>query len=669
MTKRATAILLALGILVCNALACAFSTEMPVSTPQTGSPKPRGTTVPTQTQASPTVTISDIPTSLICREKPGYDLPFRTWRNADFPYGYYAANITGIGPAADGENVWLSTTRGLARLNLKSWQCDLITQTAGATLPATLLVLLPDDSGGFWIGADEYLLRLSDKGWQVAYKSQANITAIGLSQTGDLCLDMYKYYHRGFEDYWLCFEGSDLPLPSPTRIDDCYGENCPLRPSNCDMWQRMSGQEHISGKGLRHYTYTTPRECQQTQQIQNALDPGGDTTVRIAFTANDGEVWSAKSAYEEDTVLLYQRDGISHQEEIPYYAIGLTADHVRGGAWLATQDGLVYVEAKATDEGLSFFFQSLPVDLLIPSLDTGPFPGEARGLTIDPADQAWAVNGGSVLLCDETAESWQEVASPKGGADVIAADPGHGVWVAGRGELMYLDGMHRQAWPMPDRLTGAPTALLADSSGRVWMGTTDNGVWTAVPSSKPAGSPLDWRAFAAEDDLESASITAMAQSPDGRIYAAHLAGISVFDPISGTEGGRWVTLPGSRLSEYGWVNALAFTPTGILWAGTHPEGRLQRYDGAWADYSPFWYSSIGALLVDNESTLWAGANEVWGCGELRYRSADGENGEADWQVLDPKGLAVCNVLTLARDSRGRIWIGGPRGVVMWNRDR
>jgi ligand-binding sensor domain-containing protein len=663
--KRATAILLALGVLVCSALACAFSTPVPVPTPQTGSPKPRETAVPAQTEASPTVTISDIPASLICRENPGYDLPFRTWRNADFPYSYYAADITGVGPAADGENVWLSTTRGLARLNLKSWQCDLITQAADAALPATLPVLLPDDTGGFWIGADEHLLRLSDDGWQVTYKGQADITAIGLSQTGDLCLNMYRYYHRGFEDYWLCFEGSDLPLPPPTRIDDCYGENCPLRPSNCDTWRRMSGQEYVSGKGFRRYAYTTPGECQQTRRIHNTLGSGGDTTVLVAFTANDGEVWSAKSAYEEDTLLLYQRDGISHQEEIPYYAIGLMADHVRGGAWLATQDGLVYVEANATGEGLSFFLQPLPVDLSVPSLDTGPFPGEARGLTIDRADQAWAVNGGSVLLCDETAKGWQEVASPKGGADIIAADPERGVWVAGRSELTYLDGTHRQVWPMPDTLTGAPTALVVDRSGRVWMGTTENGVWTAVPSSKAAGSPLDWRVFAAADDPESASVTAMAQAPDGRIYAAHLAGISVFGPVGETEDGRWATLPGSRLSERGWVNALAFTPTGILWAGTHPEGHLQRYDGTWTDYSPSWYSSIGALLVDSESTLWAGANEVWGCGELRYRSAAGENGETDWQVLDPKGLAVCNVLALAQDSHGRIWIGGPRGVVMW----
>jgi ligand-binding sensor domain-containing protein len=278
------------------------------------------------------------------------------------------------------------------------------------------------------------------------------------------------------------------------------------------------------------------------------------------------------------------------------------------------------------------------------------------------------VNGGSVLLCDETTESWQEVVSPQGGADVIAADPECGVWVAGRGELMYFDGTHRHVWSMPDALTSAPTALLAASSGRVWMGTTENGVWTAVPSSEPAESPLDWRAFAAADDLDSASITAMAQAPDGRIYAAHLAGISVFDPASGM-GGRWASLPGSHFSERGWVNALAFAPTGILWAGTHPEGDLQRYDGAWTDYSPFWYNSIGALLVDSESTLWAGTNEVWGCGELRYRPAAGENDEAGWQVLDPKGLAVCNVLALAQDSRGRMWIGGPRGIVMWEGER
>ncbi len=669
--KRDLALPLALIALIGSALACASSTQMPVPKIDYTGPESE-TAVPTQPETTPTASVSSLPTSVVCREKPGNALPFRTWRNADTPRGSFSVHIYDVGPAADSESVWLSTSRGLARLNLRTWQCDLLTQAADVPLASTFQVVLPDGEGGYWVGAGRHLLHLSNEGWQMAYQDRSNVTSIGLSQAGDLCMDMFKQYHRGFDEYKVCFKSSELPLPAPEKIEDCYGEACPLRPSNCDIWQSLSGEEYTSSGGLRRYRYATPGECEQTQQIEASF-ADDDTDLLVAFSEDGGEVWSVKRKYSENTTLLYQTDGISHQEEIPYYVRGLASDHAHGGVWLAVEDGLVHV--KVGDGSVPrFTFHPLSVDFEIPSLDTGPFPGEVRGLVGDEAGRVWAVNGTSVLLYDDAdatrpVEGWQEVASPTGGTDAIVADPRYGVWpsgvwVAGRGELVHLDGTHRQAWPMPDMLTSAPTALLIDRSGRVWMGTTENGIWTTMPST-PAGDPLPWRAFTPEDGLESASITALTQGPRGCIYAAHLAGIGILCPSGEIESGHWTTLHGSNLSEYGWVNALAFVaPTGELWAGTHPEGTLQRYNGSWTDLSPAWYASVGALMVDDAGTLWAGASREWTCGGLRYRLATAE-GERDWQTFDPEGLAVCNVLALAQDSRGRLWIGGPEGVVMW----
>ena len=148
---------------------------------------------------------------------------------------------------------------------------------------------------------------------------------------------------------------------------------------------------------------------------------------------------------------------------------------IHGGAWLVTEDGLVHVEVKASDGGVTdLTLTPLSIDFEILSLDTGPFPGQARGLAVDEADRVWAVNGKSVLRYSGATESWQEAASPAGGADVVVADPRYGtwpsgVWVAGRGELVRLDGANQQVWPMPNTLTSAPTALLVDRTGRVWM--------------------------------------------------------------------------------------------------------------------------------------------------------------------------------------------------------
>jgi ligand-binding sensor domain-containing protein len=177
--------------------------------------------------------------------------------------------------------------------------------------------------------------------------------------------------------------------------------------------------------------------------------------------------------------------------------------------------------------------------------------------------------------------------------------------------------------------------------------------------------------FTAEDGLESASITAMTRSPDGRIYAAHHVGISVIDPTADIDSGHWVTLPNGDLSENdGWVNALAFTPDGHLWAGTHAEWAdrlpLWYYDGKWTDHSSsLYFVRVGALLVDREGDLWMEVSRVKSCGGVRYWPAASANGEPDWQDLDPQTLAVCNVFAMAQDTRGRVWIGGSGDVVMW----
>jgi ligand-binding sensor domain-containing protein len=156
-----------------------------------------------------------------------------------------------------------------------------------------------------------------------------------------------------------------------------------------------------------------------------------------------------------------------------------------------------------------------------------------------------------------------------------------GVWVAtGRGELLHLDGIQRQTWSVPSGPTGIypenghvrPTALLVDQDGRVWMGTSESGVWTARPAAQsPGDAPpvLDWRRFTVQDGLASESITALARGPGGRIYAAHRAGISVLGLTGETGAGRWSLLPGSAVDGRGWVDALAFAPAqagGALWA-------------------------------------------------------------------------------------------------------
>jgi len=260
------------------------------------------------------------------------------------------------------------------------------------------------------------------------------------------------------------------------------------------------------------------------------------------------------------------------------------------------------------------------------------------------------------------------------GAGTIAADPAQGVWVAGPGEILHL-GERTLSWPAPDVIS--PTALLVDSDRRLWLGTLEDGIWTTVPS-EPADA-LVWQRFSVADGLPDLRITALARGPHGHIYAAHHAGVSLFDP--GVK--RWITLPNSAPSESGWANALAFDRVGRLWVGYYPGATVRLYeDGRWTDYSLFTDSVYGidALLVDARGTLWVGASAHIGrlprgrwhfpMGVWRWPAAG--DGRPGWESFEPAGFVPAsdypilrNALALAQDAEGRIWIGGEEGFAMW----
>jgi ligand-binding sensor domain-containing protein len=286
----------------------------------------------------------------------------------------------------------------------------------------------------------------------------------------------------------------------------------------------------------------------------------------------------------------------------------------------------------------------------------------------------WAIVGTAVVLYDGEGQAWERIVSLDRGAGTIAADPAQGVWVAGPGEILYL-GERTLSWPAPDVIS--PTALLVDSDRRLWLGTLEDGIWTTVPS-EPADA-LVWQRFSVADGLPDLRITALARGPHGHIYAAHHAGVSLFDP--GVK--RWITLPNSAPSESGWANALAFDRAGRLWVGYYPGATVRLYeDGRWTDYSLFPDSVYGidALLVDARGTLWVGASAHIGrlprgrwhfpMGVWRWPAAG--DGRPGWESFEPAGFVPAsdypilrNALALAQDAEGRIWIGGEEGFAMW----
>ena len=699
--KRQQYTILFLGLaitLLCAA--CRRAAEVPVAISvtkaTTGLANATPTNAPTATSTNtPTVTPTVIPTvapttigewqslpaiSLDCWEHEGDGQSWRQWRNTAF------SDIDPGGLATDGDLLWISTRRGLFRLDVRTLECTAFTKAdrfslteADQLLPTGKYLLLPDGEGGLWAGTKQGILRFSGGRWHMATRRMLYASAMGFRQTGDWCLEG-TWGDRTFNmTGYLCFTENILSL---------FDRGCLVKGHldvmDCRQWQRATGWrgEYFEGQyNYCHYNYTTPDGC---EQIARQIASGCYSFITVS--PDGAETWAIK-----DDHLLHLRKDEAEQVELPYQdVLALAADPVRSGVWMATEDGLVHGKVRTTIKGevpsTQYVFQPF-------SLNPGAFPGSARSFAVDKND-LWTISlydrEHSIVRYDELGHTWQSVTTVMSyyiGA--IATDPVRGVWVVGYRKLAYFDGVRWQTWPISD--VGSPTALLANENGRVWMGSARAGVWTTVPqaqSTEAAGNEhpeLDWRKFTVEDGLADERITSLARGPDGRIYAAHYAGISVFDPAAGVENGRWITLPGSDADLGGWINALAFAPPdagGALWVGYYSSAALRRYqDGQWTDYhlSPgvksysysiekynwFWamQQGIGALLVDRDGALWVGTVD----GLLRWPAA-GE-GEPRWQTFDVNVLTMRNVLALAQDDQGRIWVGGEEGVAMWEGDR
>jgi ligand-binding sensor domain-containing protein len=591
------------------------------------------------------------PLSLNCREHTHDGLAWQNWRNVPMTETVIS-DVNSNGLAADGDLLWGATDYGLIRLDTRTWKCDVFTEVAGIPL-RYVDTLLPDGEGGLWVGTDQGLLRFSAGKWRMALPPVDGFspTALGLHQNGGLHVEM------GYGRSGAILDADTL---SVIETHDYSERPWLLDFADCSRWQRLSTWHVARGEAYSHLTqvgYVTQAGCEQiARQI---------TSVRlhstfVAASAEGDETWTAETRPLQPTWLTRRRGeavevvGIPHQTVL---ALTLSRD-----IWLATRDEFVR-GVRVVDKGTVFVFQPL-------ALNAEVFPGSARSLAVDKAGGVWAVNGDSVLRYDELDHAWRRVISATHSADVIAADPLRGVWVAGRGELMRVTQEQRQIWPLPDVITGTPTALLIDKSGRLWLGTLQDGVWTAAPSAASTGNELfalDWYQFTNRDGLADTRITTLARSPDGHIYAGHHAGVSVFGPIVRTENGRWTALPDSSATDgKGWVNALAWNE-GRLWVGYSNDAALRSYENRrWTDHAlSSVMHGVGTLLVSSDGTLWVGTTEGLWCWP------DAGNGEPRWQRFSPGSLVVQDVLALAqapgdgdKNVGGRVWVGGREGVAM-----
>jgi hypothetical protein len=212
----------------------------------------------------------------------------------------------------------------------------------------------------------------------------------------------------------------------------------------------------------------------------------------------------------------------------------------------------------------------------------------------------------------------------------------------------------------PERQGAYIMSMMVDRSGRIWVGTEDNGLWMYDKAA------ADWRQFTSKDGLGDDDVYALAQDRLGRIWAGNLNhGVSVYNGKSWRSYGPLDGPLGCR------VFAIATSPTdGDVWMAT--EWGLCRYSlskDTWSYYTRLQglpSDQATSLAFDKRGTLYVGTD----CDGIAVGTA--RDGYRRWRRVTgldqipnaPAGAGIPSnqINCLLADSHGTIWAGTPCGL-------
>ena len=280
---------------------------------------------------------------------------------------------------------------------------------------------------------------------------------------------------------------------------------------------------------------------------------------------------------------------------------GLPGDRV--GAWFQSRDGGLWF---GVDRGGLAHLRERRFQLI--STSEGLTARAVLSVCEDRDGALWIGTGGGGLC------RWSDgkiTSFPVGGnvsANFVFSvfpRPAGELWLsAGEGENLFrLRGPQVEHAPWDPR---GVKAILADRTGRIWLGTKSGLAWWSEQGRRVFGVN---DGLTAQDGQAPSPIRALTEAPDGTIWC-------------GSDDGTLYRCETTRLHAF------------------HPK------DGHGQE--PIW-----SLLADAEGTLWAG---TFRGGLLRFK-----NGEFKRFSLE-QGLPVSVIVQIQEDRQGRLWLGTPQGI-------
>lgn len=236
--------------------------------------------------------------------------------------------------------------------------------------------------------------------------------------------------------------------------------------------------------------------------------------------------------------------------------------------------------------------------------------------------------------------SWQrEQGLPENYVRALAQTLDGYIWVGTDEGVIRFDGVNFFSLGPQEGFRGGPVQILyGDTRGALWIGSVDDGL------SCWQGGKL--RKFTMNDGLPSASITALAEDGDGRIWIGTQNGLTLW------QDGRLMTVAGAEIFSGKTVTTLFGDSKGTMWVGATGAGIFSYRNGKFIQLQDpslnHLFQDPHCLLVDHQKRIWIGAGDAF------VLCKDGNQ----WRRFGmPRHLATHYIRKLAEAPDGTVWAG------------
>ncbi|MEJ6001403.1 two-component regulator propeller domain-containing protein [Paucibacter soli] len=514
--------------------------------------------------------------------------------------------VFALAPNGSGR-LWLATAGGLLRYELSSGRAERV----GGDASATARALLPDGSGGVWVGQGAQVRHLDAEGRELLSLDAAAASGDAVRGTvRSLLLDhrqrLWVGTHAGAQIWEL---GGNAPrLHADTALLPKLGVVYALR---------QDGEKTVwlgSSTGLLRLRDAAPPAewFRHHPALPNSL--GGDAVAAL-FQDEAGTLWVGTWGDGVSLVDL-QSQGFTSYRHLPDVADSLA----QPGVMAIVPDGRAHAWVGTYGAGLNrLHLPSGHAERIAPSA-TGV--ARIKALLPEGAERLWIGGEEGLTRYDTRLQRHQRIAldhRTPGGASIssLLRDRQGEVWAGSAAGLYRIDATGRLR---SYRATGSPGALahdtvdclLEDREGRLWIGTK-GGLHRWRPESESFEQPL--RPSAGIANPARLNIQALRQDSRGRIWVGTDLGLyELLEDGSGWTLASWRHTLGM---PPGWINAIQDAVDGELWMSgqrglvrLRPEQHMARlypshggpFDGVF---------SFGAAARSEDGSLFFGAAALY----------------------------------------------------------